>query len=233
MLAQSNTLRVSNWSSFKGEFEQAFFDQDEKRVAAQKLNKLCQNRSTAEYASEFRELVAILGWTEDSQLQHAFYDGLKPHVKDELAKMDDPVNLVTLITTAIKIDNRHWSREQEKKGETTPVPTSQAPNDFAHTTPVPMQIDAARRGPISQAEKDRRRKEGLCHYCGEKGHMAKDHNLPQRRTNLSANNPWAPKNLIPEPVVAAVQETNPFAQFMAAIVASQNQSSQGFPPSAS
>lgn len=30
----------------------------------------------------------------------------------------------------------------------------------------------ARRGPITQEEKDRRRRLGLCFYCGERGHLA-------------------------------------------------------------
>lgn len=41
-----------------------------------------------------------------------------------------------------------------------------------------MEIDATRisrqRGPLSQAEKDRRRREGLCLYCGNSGHVAND-----------------------------------------------------------
>jgi hypothetical protein len=33
-----------------------------------------------------------------------------------------------------------------------------------------MQIDAARYKPLSQGEKDRRRREGLCFYCGSSKH---------------------------------------------------------------
>ena len=36
-----------------------------------------------------------------------------------------------------------------------------------------MEIDAVKRGPISAEEKARRKKEGLCFYCGGK-HLAKD-----------------------------------------------------------
>ncbi|KAH9901485.1 hypothetical protein C8Q73DRAFT_778918 [Cubamyces lactineus] len=34
-----------------------------------------------------------------------------------------------------------------------------------------VEVDAMRRGPLSQTEKDRRRREGLCLYCGKAGHM--------------------------------------------------------------
>jgi hypothetical protein len=36
--------------------------------------------------------------------------------------------------------------------------------------PEPMQIDAARYKPLSQWEKDRHRREGLCYYCGSSKH---------------------------------------------------------------
>ena len=32
-----------------------------------------------------------------------------------------------------------------------------------------------RRGPLSEEEKERRNKLGLCRYCGQPGHIAKDH----------------------------------------------------------
>ncbi|KIO25446.1 hypothetical protein M407DRAFT_25244 [Tulasnella calospora MUT 4182] len=59
---------------------------------------LVQQKSTAEYASEFREIVTILGWTEEAQLKRTFYVGLKPHVKDELAKVETPTLLVDYIS---------------------------------------------------------------------------------------------------------------------------------------
>ena len=43
----------------------------------------------------------------------------------------------------------------------------------------PMDVSTAvRRGPISQEEKDRRNRLGLCRYCGEPGHIAIDHKNP-------------------------------------------------------
>jgi hypothetical protein len=36
--------------------------------------------------------------------------------------------------------------------------------------PEPMQIDAARYKPLSQREKNRRHREGLCFYCGSSIH---------------------------------------------------------------
>ena len=33
-----------------------------------------------------------------------------------------------------------------------------------------------KRGPLSDEEKERRNKLGLCRYCGQPGHIARDHN---------------------------------------------------------
>ncbi|KAG8929440.1 hypothetical protein FRC01_004339 [Tulasnella sp. 417] len=245
VLSQAATPRVSLWATFKTEFEQSFYDTDEKRMAALKMQKLHQTGSTAVYTSEFRELVAILGWTGDDQLRKTFYQGLKAHVKDELSKVDEPTTLNNLITLATKIDNRHWARQQEKKDEpshqptkpkpsspkafiATAAPTSNAPNSFAHNQPVPIQIDVSRKGPITQAERERRRKLGLCYYCGEEGHQSSAHQ-PPRKTTIAATNPFRanqePKDPTPIPSpptpVIATTSNNPFAAFLAAYAASQ------------
>ncbi len=53
----------------------------------------------------------------------------------------------------------------------SPSPTVSKGPENQPTGPTPMEVDAiTRRGPLPQAEKDRRRKEGLCLYCGEPGH---------------------------------------------------------------
>ena len=57
--------------------------------------------------------------------------------------------------------------------------TASGPSIATGTHPGPMDVSTAgRRGPISQAEKDRRNSLGLCRYCGEVGHIAIDHKDP-------------------------------------------------------
>lgn len=67
------TSRTKKWKDFQTAFETLFFDPDEKQTATQQLVKLHQTKSTVEYASEFRQIIAILEWTEESQLRHTFY----------------------------------------------------------------------------------------------------------------------------------------------------------------
>ena len=45
-----------------------------------------------------------------------FYKGLKDRVKDNVAQVNRPSQLQSMITLAIQIDNRQYERELEKKG---------------------------------------------------------------------------------------------------------------------
>ena len=63
-----------------------------------------------------------------------------------------------------------------------------------------MEVDAARRrGPLSDAEKQRRRTNRLCLYCGGPGHIAIHcpHRPRTRQVNqVSASNKVDPKHLV-------------------------------------
>lgn len=179
--ATGATHRTTVWATFKAEFVTAFYDPDEARSAAHRMRELKQKRSAAEYTSEFRELVAILGWTEEAQLRHQYYQGLKDHVKDDLATRDDPATLDALIRLAIQIDNRHYTRSLEKKenaGHTTHRPTPRPQPRVEPTPPpppasqqyIPMDLSATNSRRITPQERKRRFDNNLCLYCGQSGH---------------------------------------------------------------
>lgn len=186
------TTRSTVWTAFTTEFRTAFFDPDEKRSASNRLANLRQTKSTAEYAAEFRELVSILGWNEDTQLQVSFYRGLKDHVKDDLASQDDPASLDELVTRAIRLDNRHWTRRMEKAENaptTRPAPRSlqgsRAQPPTPRPNPAPIVVNVARdsnamdlsanRRKLTPEERARRMRENLCLYCGQAGHRKDAH----------------------------------------------------------
>ena len=109
-------------------------------------------------------------------LTDAFYNGLSDIIKDELAARDPPADLDTLITTAIRIDGRLQERRRQRAGtrshrsrQSSPPPDS----SFASIASVlsepaePMQLG---RTQLSSAERQRRRRENCCMYCGQGGH---------------------------------------------------------------
>jgi Retrotransposon gag protein len=94
------------------------------------------------------------------------------------------------------------SKNQKKKNrrgnnpnQTTdkPATTSTSNNPSSSTTTAttstakPASSSSQPRGPLSQEEKDRRRREGLCLYCGESGHTYSYHkNLATKKTAATA-----------------------------------------------
>ena len=117
-----------------------------------------------------------------------FQQGLRNDVKDLLLTFhEDPKSLTEAISRAVRCDNRLFERRSERQqfSRTRVEPTyasivanrsqsySQPLNSFQGNGPTPMEIDAARRrGPLSEAEKQRRRANRLCLYCGGPGHIA-------------------------------------------------------------
>ena len=136
-------------------------------------------------ASDFRLLASDIPWDEEA-LMDQFRYGLRNDVKDLLLTFhEDLKSLTEAISRAVRCDNRLFERRSERQQMTrfrseqtyasvVASPHSspmQTPNPIPFGGPTPMEIDAARRrGPLSGAEKQRRRTNQLCLYCGGLGH---------------------------------------------------------------
>lgn len=180
----------------------SYGDPDEKGTARRKLKGVRQNGSASAYFAELQQYIAVLGWKEQEQIVDRAIDGLKPHLKDEIARSNVlPKTLSDLISFVIPLDNRMYEREIERKHEskdsnkvtTTRTTVTSAPAAVATTTraftnaPAPItntnqrfaqatgqQGQSAPRGPLSDAEKQRRRDNNLCLRCGDPGHVLVD-----------------------------------------------------------
>ncbi|OMJ17717.1 Retrotransposon-derived protein PEG10 [Smittium culicis] len=131
------------------------------------------------YASDFRRLSALISWN-DSALCSQYYEGLKEDVKDLFARFDRPESLPELIDLSIKIDNRLFERTLEKS-----IRPRQYFNNTPFVSPVtkpdretpsqyqPMEIEGTttRRTTLTPQERQRRRENNLCLYCGNPGHI--------------------------------------------------------------
>ena len=177
-------------------------DPDERGTARRKLKNLRQSTSASAYFAEFQQYIAILGWSDQDPIIDKAIDVLKSYLKDEVARSGHrPNTLSELIAFIIPLDNRLYEREQEKRYETrnaTPRTTNNArptqptsnvtsvtsatftprSTNFADTKPTTANYTRPTgntpRGPLSDAEKQRRRDNNLCLYCAEQGHSAAD-----------------------------------------------------------
>ena len=111
-----DTIEVTqNYSNFKNKLRQVFGNFDEEHLAERRMQSLRQTGSAANYASKFQQLAAQTQWGA-VPLVAQFYKGLKDRVKDDIAQVNRPSPLQSIITLAIRIDNRQYERELEKKG---------------------------------------------------------------------------------------------------------------------
>jgi retrotransposon gag protein len=183
---------LEDYSRFRLLMDQTFTDVDRMTIAASKIRKLFQGRQPcATYAANFRLLASDLNWN-DAALMEQFRYGLNDDIKDMLLHYDNPPNLDSAIARAIQIDIRLFERRQEKSlyrsssavpfqsSPTVSQPTQREVLDSRPTTP--MDLDASKRGPLTEAEKKRRRENNLCLYCGNGGHFLQKCPLAKPRT---------------------------------------------------
>jgi hypothetical protein len=187
-LIERNDPIMHDYNQFLAAFKQSFSHPDLAAEASRKLRALKQgSRPVAVYAAEFRRIASDLDWSSSS-LMDAFYAGLLDRVKDRLSEVERPTTgnaLEAYIQLAIKIDDRQFQRLQEKRFTPAPKPpTRPAARPQSHSSPtdngvVPMQLDSARRMPLTPDERKRRQDNNLCLYCGGSNHRIA--NCPEAR----------------------------------------------------
>ena len=176
---------LHNDAAFLVEFKRVFDHPTAGQDVGARLMTIHQgSRTAAAYSTEFRTLAAGSGWN-DAGLRSAFRQGLSETIKDELVR-DKPSSLDELVALAIDVDERIRERRRERARHQTssprlpelvtspsvpranpplagePIPTMPSPGE------EPMQLGRAR---LTAAETQRRRTQGLCLYCGERGHL--------------------------------------------------------------
>lgn len=175
----------SDYAAFLREFRRVFDHPTAGQDVGARLMTLHQgSRTVAAYSTEFRTLAAGCGWN-DMGLRSAFRQGLSEAIKDELTQAKS-ATLDELVALAIDVDERIRERRRERarhqlssprlsdttQGTSTPraVNTSFPREPAIATTSgeEPMQLGRTR---LTAAEKERRRTQGLCLYCGERGHL--------------------------------------------------------------
>ena len=165
-----NTVEVTQYySNFKNKLRQVFGNFDKEHSAERRMQSLRQTGSAADYASKFQQLAAQTQW-EAVPLVAQFYKKLKDRVKDNVAQVNRPSQLQSMITLAIRIDDRQYERELEKKstynfGKKDRYQKSPKKDQYGM---VPMELDATEKRNQSPRKETRK-----CYNCGKIGHLAK------------------------------------------------------------
>ena len=183
-LLEKKSPLLEDFEAFVKEFQASFGDTDSTRTAINKIRRLRQgDRPASAYAADFRLLACDIPWDE-AALMDQFRQGLRNDVKDLLLTFpEDPMSLTEAISRAVRCDNRLFERRSERQQMLRRQPEQtyasvvatppQVSRPITRDGPTPMEIESTqRRGPLSNAEKQRRRAHRLCLYCGRPGHIA-------------------------------------------------------------
>ncbi|KAF5339905.1 hypothetical protein D9758_015029 [Tetrapyrgos nigripes] len=186
---------LDSFTDFITSFRAHFGESNIAYVANNKLKKLVQTGSAASYASRFLELLVHVNWTDETKID-MFYSGLKTATKDLISntpRSERPKTFLDYSQWVITCDNRVHEREQERRDEggkktsngMSSKPSSSKSHSSTNPTPStsntlplgePMQIDASKtgvvQGKLTSEERQRRKDQGLCLYCGRCGKQA-------------------------------------------------------------
>jgi hypothetical protein len=171
--------------------EDAFGNPNRKRDAEAHLARISQGeKDFSSYFAEFQRYSAEVDWNESAKLS-ALQRGLSPRLKQDLVSVvDEPTGFKEWVELCQKLDNRRrafladrakslpsgqQSQGRQPQGPVRPAAPVRAPaqSTAVGTHPGPMDLSAAASKRKEKAEEmARRRREGLCLYCGGVGHFA-------------------------------------------------------------
>jgi hypothetical protein len=161
------------FESFKKQLKKQFGNYNERSVATREMLRIKQgDRPVVQLASEFQRLYPLTDWN-DSAVKWTFYQALNANIRSFLSlQLVDTDTFEDYVGKAITID-QHLRNEPGALGPLAPV--RQDRPQVPPTQDDPMILDATRvRPPANQAQREERRRQGLCFRCGEHGHLARD-----------------------------------------------------------
>ena len=185
-LLLADAPELANFADFVKALDAAFGDAQKVVRAGRSIRQLRQgSRSVRDYTTDFQILAQDLDWNEPA-LVDQYVTGLADEVLDELTHTDRPRALGELVQLCYRIDSRleerrltrAYSRARSREPRPMPLPSLPKPAP-TEDGGEPMQLGGARPR-LTPAEKQRRRQQNLCLYCGAAGHFA--HLCPEKRT---------------------------------------------------
>ena len=180
-------------------FYSSFSDIDRKVEVEKLLTDIKQgNRSVSTLVAEFQRLAVESKWPETVLFQ-LFYRALNSNLKDEICRYDRPPSIEEYYKMAVRLDNRLTERKMEKKEDNSrltfkPVNKSNPDamvigNSRTHPTTLEEISDSGShqsRKSLFVEERQYRRENNLCAYCGATDH-ARDA-CPKRSRSKGAKN---------------------------------------------
>jgi hypothetical protein len=171
------------WEAFEEALTASFGDPDPAETARTKLSYLRQLKSVAEYWTEFHG-ISLKTDFDNTALMHYFRRGLKRDIQERWTHLEnEPETLEALKDWAIKTDNKIFAFKRESS-RMNPLPYGRSGfSNVDRRVTTPMELDATRFTKLSNEEKEKRRRNNLCMYCGKGRHYS--NNCPAKNNRGS------------------------------------------------
>ena len=165
------------WEAFKLLVETEFVPQDSTIRARDRLNKLKQRRSVADYLSEFRNVVIDIPDMSEGEKLARFTEGLKPHILLEVRK-ENPLRLDAAATIALSVDGAYYGAG------------FYSGNGTQNRGFAPMEIGNFERSSWNKntPQKENRNRKGGCYICGKRGCHSRRHDDEKKPTHTENKN---------------------------------------------
>jgi hypothetical protein len=176
---------LTTYDEFEHDFIEAWTDTNEPYRAAAELNKLCmKNDDVDTYVTVFAELARKALYAEDDPaVLEIFKAGLPLELLEKCMHFDEPQNwdawmrsarTCQAILTSLKA---HQTDAHERSAPLTqmtpPTPSTTPPPEPMQCNKVSTYVVPARRNQKHETERQRERRQGLCHKCGGKRYIEK------------------------------------------------------------
>ena len=172
------TRILGSYKEMKKAMGQVFGETDERKTAAEKLQRLHQTGSVTNYITEFQVITSNLDWDEEA-LEDKYLERLKPEIRRALIYYPtEPRNLEELFERTQKIDREIWG-QRNNSGERRNYGYPKARHfEKRQTYQTDRDGDIKMKG--AKVNMEKARKEGLCYNCGIAGHQARSCRKPRQ-----------------------------------------------------
>lgn len=204
--------QVNTYQGFVDGIKAHFTPIDPIKIARDQLASLQQTGTVRDYTATFRQLNTRIPMMSEDERLDRYIRGLKPRTRKEV-EIREPATYDEATRLAEKLDvafERAYTADRHHKSDRRPEPAKHYSSRYSNSeasssAPEPMilgsiqETKGAKKGPLSQEEKDRRQKLGLCAYCGDKSHDIETCPLkPQKGRHAHGSKP-GPGNGRPRP----------------------------------
>jgi hypothetical protein len=161
------------WIDFVQRLRDEFLPVNAVKVASDKLERLKQTGSVANFVKEFRTLALQIPDLSAAEKLRRFLSGLKSRVRMEV-DLRNPATVEEAVTLAERIDDLTYQASRRSPGSSSfsvAAQDSRPPMDLSS-----MSLNNTRRpnkfSKLTPEEREKLRRENRCFYCREVGHSA-------------------------------------------------------------